>query len=441
MSPDSNDDPAATDESADLPALKPGVEHERRNMLVMGLYDVLVRIGWIFKTESVIMPAFLDAVAGAGWLRGLLPVVNRFGQSIPPTFYYAHLRRAPFKRGALMLWTLAMAVAFLTLAAVWWQYGAAGPSWMATFFLTVYAVFSMVYGLNQLSYGTLQGKLISIASRGRLISWSVPIGSWLAVLFAWWLMGDWLRMADGGFTFIFGFTGILFVVAAGCLPWLVERPDEHPKLTSSTQSKAFRGAWEVLLHDANYRRFAVVAMLSATQNILFPHYQALARQELSLAREQLMIWVVVQNLSLGVFGTLLGRVVHRHGERMALRYTMFGMAVAPLLAVALAIVWPEWGRGYYWLVFIPLGMTPMSLKTMLGYTLEASPAHDHPRYLSTMSLCQAAPFVVSPLVGALVDRWGFELIFVSGAALLCLGGFMTLRLNEPRHEIELDALT
>jgi hypothetical protein len=69
------------------------VGREARNMLAIAAYQIAVRIGWIFKTETIIMPAVLDAVAEAGVLRGLLPVLARFGQSLPPLASPAVSRR------------------------------------------------------------------------------------------------------------------------------------------------------------------------------------------------------------------------------------------------------------------------------------------------------------------------------------------------------------
>ena len=54
-----------------------------RNFLLVSAYQIILRIGWIFKTESIIMPAVLDVIGG-GWLAAwLLPMLNRFGQSVP----------------------------------------------------------------------------------------------------------------------------------------------------------------------------------------------------------------------------------------------------------------------------------------------------------------------------------------------------------------------
>jgi hypothetical protein len=286
--------------------------------------------------------------------------------------------------------------------------------------------------VNQLAYSTLQGKLIPTRLRGRLLALSLPCGCGLAIVFALWLMGDWLRQSDGGFSYIFGFTGVCFVLGA-LLTRLLDEADDPEPATPPQPEKPFSAAWRVLQVDRNFRRFAVVVMLTVVGTVLFPHYQALARERLGLAGGQLMIWVVVQNASVGGFGLLLGWIVHRWGERLALRMTIIAGALAPLTALTIALLGREEGARWYWLVFVPLGMTPLGLKAMVGYTLEVAPADDHPRYLSTLSLCLAVPFCFSPLVGWAVDALGFEPVFACGAVLIALAGVLTLRLVEPRH--------
>jgi len=404
----------------------------RRNLATLALYDVVIRIGWIFKTESVIMPAFLDLLAGPGWIRGCLLVVNRFGQSIPPALSSQRLGRLKRKRASLAVWTAAMGVPFLILAAVWAVLGDAPPSWMAGLFLLLYFVFSCCHGVNQLAYSTLQGKLVPTRLRGRLLALSLPAGSGFAVLFAWWLMGDWLRRPDGGFTYIFGVTGICFLLGA-VITRLLDETDDAPAPTRDRPTHPFTDALRILRDDRNFRHFAYVVMLAMVGTVLFPHYQALARERLGLAGGNLMIWVVVQNVSVGGFGLMLGWIVHRWGERLALRLTILAASLAPITALSIAMLARDDGARWYWLVFIPIGMTPLALKTMVGYTLEIAPGHDHPRYLSTLSLCLAVPFCFSPVVGWCVDHWGFEIVFAAGAAIMIVAGTMTFRLVEPRH--------
>ena len=48
-------------------------QHEKRNLVVFAANQIFMRLGWIFKTESVVMPGFIDVYTLSGFIRGLLP--------------------------------------------------------------------------------------------------------------------------------------------------------------------------------------------------------------------------------------------------------------------------------------------------------------------------------------------------------------------------------
>ncbi len=56
-----------------LPAQR---QRKGRNFWTLGLIQITVRTGWIFKTESIIIPAVLDTLSGAAWMRGFLPMFS-----------------------------------------------------------------------------------------------------------------------------------------------------------------------------------------------------------------------------------------------------------------------------------------------------------------------------------------------------------------------------
>ncbi|MFZ9090828.1 MAG: hypothetical protein ACO3FE_12130, partial [Planctomycetaceae bacterium] len=151
--------------------------HERRNLLVLLINQSLFRMAWIFKTESVIIPAFLDTISGSGALRGLLPLLNRLGQSIAPLLMAPGLRATPVKSIWLGRTTFLMGIPFLFFGASVKISGADLPESYAIVFLLAYVVFFGLHGVNEMSAGTVLGKLIPPARRGRLQAAAAILGT------------------------------------------------------------------------------------------------------------------------------------------------------------------------------------------------------------------------------------------------------------------------
>ena len=403
---------------------------EVRNFLLLAGQQVVVRVGWIFKTESVIIPAFLDSIAGPGWMRGLLPVLSRIGQSVPAFLLSAPLQAMPRKKRALTLASFAMALPFLLLGGWIFRWSTDG-AWLPAAFLALYLVFFGFSGLYQVALGTLQGKLIRPERRGRLISVAV-FGSMVpAVTFAWWLLPGWLAGAQPAYDRIFLFTGVCFALAAGVAVALREERDDHRPARPGF-GQQLRGAWEILRRDRNYRRAVVVAALFSSSIMIFPHYQALARERLGLAGGHMMLWVVVQNVSMGFASLLLGPIADRFGNRLALRLLVFAGAAIPIFVVGLTTLGPEKARHLFPLVFVGIGLVPIGFRVITNYLLEISPPDDSARYLSLSQLCTAASFLASPFFGLLIDVTSFELGLLLQAGLMAVGGVLTFGLVEPR---------
>ncbi len=425
--------PAST---PDWPANATVESHEPRNLALLAVHQIVFRVGWIFKTESVIIPAFLDLVAGpsSGMLRGLLPVMNRFGQSIPPALAAGWLRGRPVKKHALAGFIVAMSLPFAALAIACLTVGVCqwtGGVWL---FLSLYAIFFVFNGLYHLAFGTVQGKLIRPWRRGRLLLISTFYGSLPAMLMAWWLLPGWLSVPEVGFGWIFSFAAACFFLSGLIVLLLFEPRDKAgSRLPREPRTNVANMAF-VLRRDGNLRRLTVVAMLFGSSLIVVPHYQALALGPMQLPMEILMLFAITQNASVGIFSLFLGPIADHWGNRAALGLVVLGSAVPPALAVVLSQLPAGVGEGAYWLVYIPLGVTPLAMRILMNYTLEICVPQQHPRYLAMVNLCLAVPFVFAPLVGFLIDMEsiGFPVVFSVTAVLVVLGAIMTLTLEEPR---------
>src|SRR3954453_12723513 len=124
--------------------------HEARNFWILVIYQVVLRAGWIFKTESVVMPHAADALDPSGLARGWLPLLNRFGQSVPPVLAARHVKNLPKKQRAFMTTTAAMTLCFFGLTSLWLVPGAATQRLAPVVFLVLYALFFSAIGVNQL---------------------------------------------------------------------------------------------------------------------------------------------------------------------------------------------------------------------------------------------------------------------------------------------------
>ena len=403
---------------------------EGRNFLVLTAYQVMLRVGWIFKTESIVMPAVLDSLGGAGWLRGCLPLLNRFGQGIPPLLMMRRMKVAPLKKYLLAQTTLIMSAAFLALAVIWFL--AQGDSWwwMPLAFLVLYAVFFVSTGIHQLCFSTLQGKLIQTTHRGRLLLASNVAGAFCAIVSAALLMPVWLERPEG-FAWIFGFSGLCFAGAA-VLSLVLAEPADDFRQASAGVAHLFASAWNTVCVDRHFRRLAAVAALFGTSIMLFPHYQALGREQLGIRLGSLVWWVVIQNAGTALFSIFVGPLADRRGNRAVLRLLLLSICAAPLLALALAAAGAS---SWFGLVFLLVGMTPVAIRTFHNFALELAPRAEHPRYLSTLNVCMSAPLLLSPLVGKLVDGYGFSVVFLAVTGLVLGSWGLTFGLHEPRAEV------
>lgn len=422
----------------------PGGARERRNTLWLEGYQIVVRVGWIFKTETIIMPAVLDAVVDSGLLRGLLPVLNRGGQSLPPLAFSSVLARRPVKKWTLVRTTLAMAACFAVLAAVWAPLQAARPDILAVVFLVIYAAFSAANGLTQLAAAALQGKLIAPGHRGRALVVSVAVGSVLAIVAALVLLGPWLQEPDG-FPKIFGVTAVFFALAA-LAPAFLDEPADPVEPRRPSQGLGWAGgaiahAWagvadwrRTLVEDRVLVRLCIVAACFSAVLMLFPHYQAFARDRLGSGLASLLTWVVVQNASTGAVSLVAGPLADRRGTRLVLVWLVALSSLTPLVVTTLSLLPHATAVQWFWIVYVPLGLNPISLKIFTNYALELAPRRvDHPRYVSIVGAALAAPFVISPLIGMAIDLVGFRPAFVIGAVAIAAGAVVAAGLPEPRQ--------
>jgi hypothetical protein len=407
-------------------------ERETQNLLTLAAHQIVWRVGWTFKTESIIVPAFLDNLAGQGWVRGLLPLLKYLGQSVPPVFSAETLKAVRQKKWALAVLAALASLPYLVLAGVFLAFAGQKQWWMAPLLLAVQLVFFGVYGLYLIAFGTVQGKLIRPTRRGQLLWGATFWGLFPTILFCWWLMPGWLESPVPGYGYLFLSVGIAFLGSA-LIVGLLREPSSAAGDRPPAPANGVTETVRTLRRDPNLRRLVAIILLSGMGLVVIPHYQWFARERLGLTDANLVLFVITHTTAVTVYSLVLGPAADRWGYRLTLRLTILGAAIAPAYALfvpRLASVGPEW----FWVVFIPLGLTPLVPTILANYALELCAPHHHPRYLSIVNLALFPPFLLSPAVGKVVDLAGFEA--VAGATFFVMLGCagLTFWLDEPRRK-------
>jgi predicted MFS family arabinose efflux permease len=261
------------------------------------------------------------------------------------------------------------------------------------------------------------------------------IGSVGAAAAAWFVLREWEPAELSAFLLPFAVTGIGMIAAAGFAVAIAEPADPPARAARPPKPLAdyFREAWAVYRSDRHFRRLGYCAVAFATSQFLFPHYIPLAMERMRVDGSDLTVFLIAQNVGVGLFGILLGTLADRFGNRLTLRFALATCSVTPLLALALAYGLLPGGRAAFWVMFFVLGMQPVTFKTFTNYTLELTEPARHPRYLSTLTICLAAPFPLSLLIGWLVGRVGHGPVFVGVSAVIGLACLLTFRMSEPRR--------
>jgi hypothetical protein len=409
------------------------VSWDRGNLWLLAIHQIFFRLGWLFKTETVVIPALVDYVAGPAWVRGWLPVLSRLGQSLPPLLFCSKFSGISRFKWWVAYCTGAMSGVFLLAVLLWISKEQWPPAWVCPAILILYFAFFVANGFYQVFFGSLQGKLIPPERRGLLLQLSTFLGTIPAVVLGWLVLRKWFADPEVGF-------GYIFLAAAGgfALSAIVSLVTREPKTPRPSLPGEVRGnlTWSAALaQDANLRWLLVICLFASAGWMLTPHYQAFGRARFEATPTHLTYWVITQSIAVGVFSLVAGPLADRRGNRLAMRILIFGSAASPLFALAITSLPSSWAGDWYWLVYLPLGLAPLVTRVILNYALELCEPAFHPTYQSIANLGLALPLVFSPLFGWLIDVTSFELVFAVAAFSVLLAGGLTFRLTEPRYRV------
>lgn len=421
-------------------------KYHRRNFITSVVHFIVLRLGWVFKTESVIIPGFVGRLAHLacpnmeGFMLSLIPVISRLGRGLPQLVVAQRVEHLPRHSRAFMLSVALFTVPWGFFFFVLFLAPATHPSILLILFFLSYGTFWLASGASRTLFGVLQGKLIAVESRGRLFAWSQTVGCFIAAGVALFMRGF---LKEGGpafpsnYAIAFGLSSLFFALCLVVLFFLKE--PAYPQPNRKTSLGHFLGrTLEVFRQDKNFRLLAIAGALTSITFLLFPYYIKLGRELVGVGEGMFAYFIIAQNVMNGANSWVMGRMADRRGNKKPLCIIATISAIIPLLALLLAHL-PRLGISSaaapwaYTLIFLIIGMLPAAMRIRVNYTLELAPIAKHPIYVAALNSTQVLTVALSPLIGLAIDAFSFPPVFLIVAGVAAVGAILTFTLIEPRH--------
>jgi len=418
--------------------------HLRRNFSLGLLNGAFFNLFTALLDPSLVLSWFVSQLTTSNFLIGLIVPIQHGGWFLPQLVVSSYLqrrqRKLPFytyMAGVrVTIWGLmTLAVFLIEDAAV-----------LLVVFFILLAAYSLGSGLGGICFVDIVAKAIPPTRRGAFFGWRRFLGGLLALggsLLVKYILDERRGLAfPDNYAVLFLLSFFTLCVAVGCFILVVE-PLEPVNKAKITLGKQFRRALDLPRRDKNYRRFLTMRLLLMAAEIATPFYIIYAKQALSVSVSMVGVYLTGATMA-GFASTLLwGRISDRRGNKLLIILSSSLGLFIPLIAmsiVPLADVLPglrEFTSGLFALVFIVSGGSKAgAMMGNMNFLLEIAPADDRPLYIGLTNTILGIALLASSVGGLIVDLVGFTVLFSLALAFYALALFLTLKLQEPRYEIQ-----
>jgi hypothetical protein len=424
-------------------------EQYPRNFRAMALYTSFMQMGWIFKTESTVIPMFVTFLTTNPMLISIVPILSRLPQFLSQFLFLGVVERARQRKRVLIAATSVFTLAWGGIALTLWFGGALPPVGLLTAFLVLYAVGWTAMGVERVANRVLQYTLIPTRRRGRVFGIGGSVGRFSALI-SGAIIADFMGRATDfrlNFALLFTCAFVFFVVTVLCQLSFKEpaRPAVPPDHMGLRQIAT--DGWRLLRSDVDFRRIFMIGSFQSFSVNLFAFYVPYARtwsaspdfpQHLGRALGK---GLTIQHLVVGVLSLALGLVVDWKGNRVVLRGLCFLLANIPLAMILIGRYVPIDARLTALLaVYAMIGCLPVMARVTGNYVLEIGPPETRTLYVGIFGSGQIVTLAFPVLLGVAVSvlkrslgaKQAYEVVFLCCSALFYTSVYLASRLREPR---------
>ncbi len=403
----------------------------------------LVTAGQRAADPGTVIPLLALKLIGAEWAVGLVAVVMgvcRAGtQLLVSRSADAMERKLPIYWASFGMRVVALAVVTSVLL-----FGPDLPR-QAIFLslLLCLALYTGGQGLAGLAWSDIIARSIPTTKRGSFIMWRRLIGLALVIAFSAPLVK--YLLGPGGparfprnYGYLFLVNLILAAIAWGCFS-LVREPTPHAARHKLTLGQHLVRGARLWRRDRHYRRLLRVRAVIGLAAAIAPFFVVFGSTRLGLDDWWAGVFITIQVVTEWGAIVLMGRLSDVAGNRRVVIVTacLSVAATAIVLAAALLAGNILWGTALLCTAFAVLGALSAGRQTgEFNYLLDIAPARKRSSYIGFSSTVLMPVLAAPLLVGALVPRLGYIVVFAAAAVLAVAAVWLSTRLEEPREELQ-----
>ncbi|MGA9116232.1 MAG: MFS transporter [Bacteroidota bacterium] len=402
---------------------------EGRNFRLNVAEGAVFLSGAALISSQTVVPALVARLGGSNLAVGAAGVIVWVGLFLPQIFAARYAQTLPWKKPWAIRFGLAERAAVVFLGVVVLLFGERSPEAALWLFMGGFTLMQVLLGVTTPGWFDLFAKLIPPGRRGRAAGFRNSLGGlggFLCGLVLMWLLVGFPFPLNYACAF-FG-AALLQIISILIQSRLVEREPSRTAPWKSSRAYA-RQLAEVLRENREYRTFLSASawlVLAAIPAGFFTVYgiRRFGAGEGAVGGFTLTL-VAAQVLSSAANGVL--------ADRAGNRVVVIGAALSMLAANLWCLAAPSLEA--FHAVFLFLGVFLGSdLMARYNMSIEYGPVEERSTYIGLMNTSLSPLFLLGLAGGWASDRFGFEPLFVCGAAASLVGAALfAFRVRDPHH--------
>ena len=399
-------------------------------------FAAIVLNGLFFPTAGKILGAgllltwFLNELTSSAFVVGLL-IPIQYGASLLAQPWIGQWlstrpKRAPYYRNqALVRAAVWVALGVVVVA------GQEHPSGLLAVFFAVVIIDAVAAGVGNIAFSDTLARVIPKSLRGRARGGRGMAGALVAGSTG--VLINRLVSPESGigvFAWLFAIAGICYGLG-GLTFGAISEPEPKTRRSAAAPRQSLRSRIRELLAAPGYRRFLSVQILLIPATLGLTFFGLFGRREFDLDLKVFGLLVVSDAIAPLIGNWFWGRSADRLGNRWVLALSAGVSLMAPAIALALPLARSALSG---WILVASFGVIVFALGVAAAgvelasknFILEFAPDEQRrPVYIGVNDTLIAIPTMLLVIGGAVIDRLGFQPLFIAVAACSVVAAIMT----------------